>query len=93
MLQYKGDAAGSWVEEIEEYDSTQECSACHARTGPKGLTGLAVRNWTCVCGAVHDRDVNSALNIKHRGLAGLAHRDSPDRGRTRKSPGLRQRRE
>lgn len=93
MLQYKGDDAGSWVEEIDEYDSTQECSACHARTGPKGLAGLSVRNWTCVCGAVHDRDVNSALNIKHRGLAGLAHKDSPDRGKTRKSPGLRQRRE
>jgi IS605 OrfB family transposase len=93
MLQYKGDDAGSWVEEIDEYDSTQECSACHARTGPKGLAGLAVRNWTCVCGAVHDRDVNSALNIKHRGLAGLAHKDSPDRGKARKSPGLRQRRE
>jgi IS605 OrfB family transposase len=93
MLQYKGDDAGSWVEEIDEYDSTQECSACHARTGPKGLTGLAVRNWTCVCGAVHDRDVNSALNIKHRGLAGLTHKDSPDRGKARESPGLRQRRE
>lgn len=72
MLQYKGDDVGAWVKEVEESHSTQECSACHARTGPKGLAGLSVRRWTCVCGAVHDRDTNSAVNIKHRGLAWLA---------------------
>jgi IS605 OrfB family transposase len=93
LLQYKGDDAGTWVEEVNERYSTQECSACRARTGPKGQAGLAVRNWACVCGAVHDRDVNAARNIKRRGLERLAHLNSPDRGKTREHPGLRQRRE
>lgn len=69
MLQYKGDDAGSWVKEVNEAYSTQECSVCHARTGPKGLAGLGVRRWTCsVCQTEHDRDVNAAKNIEQRGL-------------------------
>ena len=69
QLQYKGDDAGCWVKQVNEAYSTQECSACHARTGPKGLAGLAVRQWTCsVCGTEHDRDTNSGQNILARGL-------------------------
>lgn len=72
QLQYKGDDAGSWVRITNERKSTQECSCCHAITGPKGLEGLAVRTWTCSgCGVVHDRDTNSAVNIKIRGLNAL----------------------
>lgn len=72
QLQYKGDSAGAWVREVNEAYSTQECSSCHARTGPKGLAGLAVRQWTCsVCQAEHDRDTNAAKNILARGLVEL----------------------
>ncbi len=72
MLQYKGDNAGCMVKEVNEAYSTQECGCCHARTGPKGLEGLAVRQWTCsACGAAHDRDVNAAKNILARGLVEL----------------------
>ncbi len=71
MLQYKGDNAGCMVREVNESYSTQECSVCHARTGPKGLEGLAVRQWRCVCGAEHDRDTNAAKNILARGLIEL----------------------
>lgn len=72
QLQYKGDSAGSWVREVNESYSTQECSCCHARTGPKGLEGLAVRQWACSgCGALHDRDTNAAQNIRARGLLAL----------------------
>ena len=72
QLQYKGDSAGSWVREVNEAYSTQECSCCHARTGPKGLEGLAVRQWACSgCGALHDRDTNAAQNIRARGLLAL----------------------
>ena len=73
MLQYKGDSAGSWVREVNEAYSTQECSCCHARTGPKGLAGLGVRRWTCsVCQSEHDRDTNAAKNILARGMLELA---------------------
>ena len=72
QLQYKGDSAGSWVREVNEAYSTQECSCCHARTGPKGLEGLGVRQWACSgCGALHDRDTNAAQNIRARGLLAL----------------------
>jgi hypothetical protein len=33
------------------------------RDGAAGLKGLGLRNWTCPCGAVHDRDKNAAKNI------------------------------
>ena len=70
MLKYKCDYAAVWFEEVNECYSTQECSSCHARTGPKGLAGLAVRQWTCsVCAAPHERDTNAARNILARGLA------------------------
>ncbi|QBE67547.1 transposase [Pseudoduganella lutea] len=73
MLQYKCDDAGVWFDEVEEAYSTQTCSACLARSGPKGLKGLGIREWSCLeCGAAHDRDVNAAKIILARGLARLA---------------------
>ena len=72
MLQYKCDDAGRWFKEVSEIYSTQDCSACGARTGPKGREELHVRRWTCsACKAEHDRDVNAAVNIRQRGLAWL----------------------
>ncbi len=47
------------------FPSSQICSACGRKDGPKPL---AVREWTCpACGAVHDRDHNAAINIKIEG--------------------------
>ena len=72
MLQYKCDDAGRWFKEVNEAYSTQDCSACASRTGPKGLAGLRVRRWTCsVCLTEHDRDINAAVNIRRRGLQWL----------------------
>ena len=72
MLKYKCDDAGVWFKEVDERFSTQECSVCHAHTGPKGREGLSVRAWTCSgCGTEHDRDVNAARNIRDRGLVWL----------------------
>ena len=69
MLKYKCDNAAVWFDEVNESYSTQECSACHACTGPKGLVDLAVCHWACsACGAEHDRDTNAAKNILARGL-------------------------
>ena len=72
MLQYKSDDAGVWFKVVDEKFSTQDCSACGARTGPKGREGLSVRRWVCsCCGLEHDRDTNAARNIRLKGLAWL----------------------
>ena len=64
MLRYKCDFAGATFAEVNEAFSTQTCSACDSRGGPKGIAGLGIRAWTCgECGTVHDRDVNAAKNI------------------------------
>ena len=80
QLQYKGERAGRWVEVVDEAYSTQACSTCGERTGPKGRDGLANREWTCpCCGAVHERDVNAAKNIAAWGLLGVEARVSAAR--------------
>ena len=53
---------------MDESYSTQTCSQCGSTEGPKGLKGLGIREWTCECGAVHDRDTNAAKNILAKGL-------------------------
>jgi putative transposase len=73
MLQYKCDDAGVWFEEVNEAYSTQTCSACKSRTGPKGLEGLGIRGWTCIdCGTENHRDRNAAKNILAAGHRRLA---------------------
>ena len=68
MLEYKSHQAGVVFEEVNESYSTQTCSQCGSIEGPKGLAGLGVREWTCSCGSVHDRDTNAAMNIRAKGL-------------------------
>jgi putative transposase len=73
MLQYKCADAGVWFDEVDEAFSTQTCSVCDSRAGPKGRKDLGIRGWQCtVCGAIHDRNVNAAhiiLAAGHRRLA------------------------
>lgn len=64
QLRYKAVRHGAEYLEVDERLTTQVCSACGARGGPKGREDLVVRDWTCGgCGAWHDRDINSAINI------------------------------
>lgn len=50
------------------YPSTQTCSKCNLITGPKGLSKLNIREWTCnFCGENHNRDINAAKNIAAQG--------------------------
>ena len=72
MVSYKSADAGTWFKEINESFSTQTCSSCNARSGPKGIAGLGIREWSCACGVTHDRDTNSARIILQRGHALLA---------------------
>ena len=74
MLQYKCADAGAWFAEVDEAHSTQTCSSCGALPPerPKGIAGLGIREWTCACGATHDRDINAARNILALGHERLA---------------------
>lgn len=71
MLEYKAEWYGRRLIIIDRYyPSTQICSHCGAKTGPKGLDNLDVRAWTCPdCDTRHDRDGNAAENILAAGLA------------------------
>jgi IS605 OrfB family transposase len=57
--------------EVNEAYSTQTCSLCFSREGPKGFAGLGVRQWQCSCGIFHDRDINAAKYIAALGLESL----------------------
>jgi putative transposase len=64
QLRYKAIKHGAEYLEVDERLTTQVCSACGARGGPQGREDLVVRDWICGgCGASHDRDINSAINI------------------------------
>jgi putative transposase len=65
MLEYKAARYGRTLARIDRFAPTsQTCSACGRLDGPKPLN---VRSWTCLCGAVHDRDVNAARNVLAQG--------------------------
>jgi putative transposase len=67
-IEEKAAQYGRTFAKIGRFEPTsQVCSACGAKDGPKPLS---VREWTCAaCGTVHDRDVNAARNILAAGRA------------------------
>jgi putative transposase len=69
MLEYKARRYGREFRRIGRFEPTsQVCSACGVKDGPKPLH---VRAWQCrECGAWLDRDVNAAVNVAR--AAGLA---------------------
>jgi putative transposase len=70
MLSYKCEWYGRDLVVVDRwYPSSKVCSACGVL---RDKLPLNVREWTCRCGAHHDRDVNAALNIRAAGLAVLA---------------------
>jgi putative transposase len=48
MLAYKSPTSGTRYVEVDAKFSTMTCSVCGARSGPRGLSMLAVRRWACV---------------------------------------------
>ncbi len=70
MVEYKCQWYGRDLIVVDRwFPSSKVCSACGAlRDGMP----LGVREWTCRCGAHHDRDINAAINVKAAGLAVLA---------------------
>jgi putative transposase len=69
MLEYKARRYGREFHQVGRFEPTsQTCSACGVKDGPKPLR---VRVWRCgVCGTWLDRDVNAAVNVAR--AAGLA---------------------
>jgi putative transposase len=66
MLDAKSAMYGRDFRVISRWEPTsQRCSCCGEIGGKKEL---GIREWECLfCGAVHDRDVNAAINIKVAG--------------------------
>jgi putative transposase len=65
MVEYKAARWGRTFGRIDRFAPTsQTCSQCGRLDGPKPLS---VRSWACPCGAVHDRDVNAAINVLAQG--------------------------
>lgn len=71
MLKYKGDWYGCRVHKIDRwFPSTKRCHVCGFINN--NLT-LNDRKWQCPeCDAIHDRDLNAAINILTFGRAGTA---------------------
>ena len=69
MLEYKARLYGREFRKVGRFEpTTQVCSACGVKDGPKPLH---VRQWTCAqCGMVHDRDVNAAKEYSRPGTQG-----------------------
>lgn len=68
MLSYKAEWYGRTIIRIDKFfPSSQTCHNCgHVNPETKDLS---VREWTCPqCRAVHDRDINAAMNILNEGL-------------------------
>jgi putative transposase len=68
LIDQKAAQYGRTFHQVGRFTPTSQiCSACGAKEGPKPLH---VRTWQCkACGAVHDRDVNAARNILAAGRA------------------------
>jgi putative transposase len=68
-LEAKAAMHGKTVVKIDRwFPSSKMCSACGCLQSDMPL---AVRQWTCDCGATHDRDENAAINICTVGQTGL----------------------
>ncbi|MGI5415813.1 RNA-guided endonuclease InsQ/TnpB family protein [Actinomadura luteofluorescens] len=87
MLEYKCAWYGRDLVVVDRwFPSTKLCGTCGTT---RAKLPLNVREWTCGCGSVHDRDVNAARNILAAGLAvtacGDGVRPQRDTSRTRRS--------
>lgn len=71
MFEYKAGWYGKTFVKVDPKYTSQDCSNCHERTGPKN--DLSVRQWTCShCHVSHDRDINAGRNILNKALNEVA---------------------
>ncbi len=71
MLEYKAKENNKKLIKVEKYfPSSKKCNNCGYIND--SLT-LDTRKWTCPkCNITHDRDINSAINIRNRGIEKIA---------------------
>jgi len=66
QLQYKAMLYGAEVVTADRwFPSSKMCSVCGRIAGK---LPLSLREWTCECGALHDRDINAARNLRRYAL-------------------------
>ena len=85
QLEYKTAMRGGQVVVADRfYPSSKTCSECGHKLEE---LPLAVREWTCpVCGSIHDRDVNAAINLKNMAVSSTVSACGEDgSGRSRKT--------
>ncbi|MEU9887362.1 transposase [Sphaerisporangium sp. NPDC051011] len=84
MLEYKAALYGRVFHRIDRwFPSSKLCSGCGTVAGKMPLK---VREWSCPCGVVHDRDVNAARNILAAGRRQVAagRKPAPETGGKRR---------
>ncbi|WP_405315370.1 RNA-guided endonuclease InsQ/TnpB family protein [Lactobacillus helveticus] len=69
MLEYKCEWYGKKLIAVDPKNTSRICSKCGYNSGAKPLE---IREWTCSkCQTKHDRDINAAVNILHKGSTKL----------------------
>ena len=67
MLKYKSEWSGKTYKEVDRFFAfSKTCNVCLNKVDSLNLD---IRNWVCnKCHTSHDRDINSAINIRNEGL-------------------------
>jgi len=69
-LAYKAESAGVHLIKLDQWFASSKTCHCCGHKMPE--MPLKVRKWKCPgCNADHDRDINAAINIQHKGITEL----------------------
>jgi putative transposase len=69
-LAYKAESAGVHLVKLDQWFASSK--TCHRCGHKMPEMPLKLREWKCPgCGAAHDRDINAAINIQHKGITEL----------------------